>query len=45
MAITICLYGTVVTSPAAKMPGTLVLPLAVDDLDLAARRQREGSRL
>ncbi|KEF90285.1 hypothetical protein RLJV_23660 [Pseudomonas aeruginosa] len=27
-AITICLYGTVVTSPAAKMPGSEVSPRA-----------------
>ena len=26
IAITICLYGTVVASPAAKTPGTLVAP-------------------
>ncbi len=39
MAMTICLYGTVVASPAANTPGTEVCAARVDH-DLAARRQR-----
>ena len=38
MAITICLYGTVVQSPAANTPGHRGLAAVVDH-DLAARRQ------
>ena len=38
IAMTICLYGTVVASPAANTPGTEVSPRSSID-DLAARRQ------
>jgi hypothetical protein len=42
--MTICLYGTVVQSPAAKTPGTEVCAALVDD-DLAAGRELDGLAL
>src|SRR3990167_10990432 len=42
IAMTICLYGTVVTSPAAKMPGWLVAPRASTSISPRSLRDRKS---